>query len=227
MKNSLSTRLSAVADLIKDNKITADIGTDHAALPIYLIKSGRAKRVYASDIHQGPLRIAQKNIDEAGLTDKISVIHSDGLKEIPKDAREIVIAGMGGKVISKIIEEAAFMKLENVGFVLQPMSDSTTLRRFLYQNGFEILKEFAFEDAGHIYSVMRVEYKNNPVIPDEVMCRIGGIDPKAGGWNRVYIQREIFRLTKKIEGIKKSSSLESTGKDEKIREQLESILEED
>ncbi len=225
MKNILSKRLSAVATLIKDNKITADIGTDHASLPIYLVNQGRAKKVYASDINEGPLKIAKKNIDEAGLIDKIDVFLSDGLKNVPKDAEEIAIAGMGGKLISIILDDAPFTKDKNVGLILQPMSDAKSLRRYLYENGYKIVKEFAFEDAGHLYSVLRVEYDGTPLTPTEAMCRVGKITDNFGEFEKKYLLREIGKCEKKIEGLKTSGKkTDEIEKEIVVKNELEKIL---
>ena len=225
MKNILSKRLSAVATLIKDNKITADIGTDHASLPIYLVKQGRAKKVYASDINEGPLNIAKKNIEAEGLTEKIEVFLSDGLKNVPKDAQEIAIAGMGGKLISIILEDAPFTKDRKVGLILQPMSDAKSLRRYLYENGYKIIKEFAFTDAGHLYSVLRAEYDGECISPTESMCRVGKIIDNFGKHERDYLLREIGKCEKKIEGLKKSGKeIDEYDKEIIVKNELENIL---
>ncbi len=225
MKNILSKRLSAVANLIKDNKIVADIGTDHASLPIFLVNQGRVKKVYAADINEGPLESAKKNIGEAGLTDKIEVYLSDGLKNVPKDAQEIAIAGMGGKLISEIIDAAPFTKSKNVGLILQPMSNPSVLRRYLYENGYKIVKEFAFSDGGHLYSVLRAEYCGECISPTEVMCRVGKILDNFGKYEREYLIREIGKCEKKIEGLKISGKeTDEFDKEIIIKNELEKIL---
>lgn len=225
MKNGLSIRLSAVAKLIKDDKIVADIGTDHASLPIYLVNQGRAKKVYASDVNEGPIKIAKKNIERAGLGEKIEVFLSDGLKNLPTDTEEIVIAGMGGRLISEIIEDAPFVKDEKKGLILQPMSDSVTLRKYLYQKGFEIVKEFAFSDAGHLYSVIRAEYRGKVVSPTEVECRLGKILDNFGKYEKEYLKREIGKCEKKIEGMKKSKQKsKEIDFETSVKNELEKIL---
>ncbi len=225
MKNNLSKRLSLVATLIKEDKIVADIGTDHANLPIFLMNQNKCKKVYAADINKGPLESAKKNINSANLAEKIEVFLSDGLKKVPLDAQEIVIAGMGGRLISEIIEAAPFTKSENVGLILQPMSDSVTLRKYLYENGYEIVKEFAFEDAGHLYSVLRAEYNGKCISPTEVMCRVGKLLENFGEFERAYIEREIGKCEKKIEGLKKSGKeTDETEKEILIKNELEKIL---
>ena len=205
MKNNLSIRLNAVAKLIEDNKIVADIGTDHASLPIFLVKEGRCKKVYAADINTGPLEIAKKNIAAADLSDKIEVFLSDGLKNVPKDAEEIAIAGMGGELISEIIDAAPFTKSKKVGLILQPMSKASFLRKYLYENGYYIVKEFAFFDAGHLYSVIRAEYCGECISPAEVLCRVGKITENFGEFEREYLEREIKKCEKKIDGLKKAN----------------------
>ncbi|MBR4282922.1 MAG: SAM-dependent methyltransferase [Clostridia bacterium] len=225
MKNNLSIRLNAVANLIKDNKIVADIGTDHASLPIFLVKEGRANKVYAADINKGPLESAKKNINDANLTDKIETILSDGLKTVPQDAEEIAIAGMGGKLIAEIIDAAPFTKSEKVGLILQPMSNASFLRRYLYENGYNILTEIAFEDAGHLYSALRAEYNGECIVPTEAQCRVGKLTNNFGEFERAYIEREIGKCEKKIDGMKKSSKEnEEIEVEETIKNELENIL---
>ena len=205
MKKELSIRLSTVANLIKRDSVVADIGCDHAFLSIYLIESGIAKKVYASDVNVGPLEIAKKHVAEANLTDKIKTVLSDGLENIPDECDEIVIAGMGGLVISKILDNCDRIKSERVGLVLQPMSDAITLRRYLAQNGFEIITETAFEDAGHLYSAMRVTYSGKAANLEEWQYYVGGLGEKNDADAKLYIEKERDKLYKKIKGISAST----------------------
>ena len=228
MKNNLSIRLNAVANLIKNNKIVADIGTDHASLPIFLVKEGRCNKVYAADINVGPLESAKKNISDANLTEKIETILSDGLKNVPHDAEEISIAGMGGKLIAEIIDAAPFTKSQKVGLILQPMSNASFLRRYLYENGYYIVKEIAFEDAGHLYSAFRAEYNGECTSPTEVECRVGKLTNNFGEFECKYLQREIGKCNKKIDGLKKSSKeneeIDEIKVEEDIKKEIENIL---
>ena len=105
-KTKIDARLLAVASLVSDGAYLADVGTDHAYLPIYLAEQGKISRAVASDIHKGPLESAEKNIREAGFSDRIHTVLTDGLQGLePYPVTDIVIAGMGGLMIKGILEK--------------------------------------------------------------------------------------------------------------------------
>ncbi len=151
----LDERLAAIAALVRTDKRICDVGTDHALLPCSLCERG-AKSVIASDINAHPLEAARANITKYGFDDRIALIRSDGLKDIPP-CDDIIIAGMGGELISDIIAGCTFVT-EDTRFILQPMTKEPVLRRFLYGNGFEIMLENGAFSAGKIYTVMLVRY---------------------------------------------------------------------
>ena len=98
---ALNARLRAVADFVCGGALVVDVGCDHAILPIELVKENRVKKVIACDIGEGPISSAKKNIEKAELSSVIETRLSDGLKEIsPDEVDHIVIAGMGGDLIS-------------------------------------------------------------------------------------------------------------------------------
>ena len=131
----LPDRLKAVAKHIPSCRMLSDIGTDHAYIPIYAIKNNISQTAAACDIVDGPLKIAAQNIASYNMTDKISVIKSDGLNNAP-ESDVFVIAGMGGEVIKEIIKHPnAKTKL-----VLQPMKDTDILYQALCESGFSIEK---------------------------------------------------------------------------------------
>ena len=100
----LSVRLKAIADCVPEGTIVADIGTDHAFLPVELIASGKIERAYACDIGTGPLEHARATVAEAGLQAQISLILTPGLEKVPQDAQVAVIAGMGWMTAKEILE---------------------------------------------------------------------------------------------------------------------------
>ncbi len=160
-ETKLSRRLRAAFLLVRGGGTVADIGTDHALLPIALVKSGKAPFAIASDINRGPLEKADENIRREGLEEKISVHLANGAEGLSGRADEFVIAGMGGELIAKIIENAPFFKDLNLHFVLQPMTKTSHLRAFLWDNGFDIFKEIHIEDGEHLYTVMSVVYTSD------------------------------------------------------------------
>ena len=138
--SSLSVRLSAIADFIAKGSRVCDVGTDHALLAIHLIKSGIAKQVIATDIGKKPLKNALKNIENANVCG-IDLRLCDGLSGISEnEADTVVIAGMGGEVISGIIKRGADIA-KNVTLILQPTTSPEFLRLFLYNEGYRILEE--------------------------------------------------------------------------------------
>ena len=155
----LSPRLKAAADFVRCGKKIADIGTDHAHLPIYLVENGICPCAVASDVRPGPIANAKENVEQAGFEDKISLRLASGLDKVnPDEADDVIIAGMGGILIAELVEKAPWLKSTEKHLVLQPQSHAEILRSFLTSNGYYIDKEEICEDAGRLYCVMSVYY---------------------------------------------------------------------
>lgn len=155
---SLGTRLQTVLRSVPENSAVADIGTDHAFLPIALIKLGIAKKVIACDINEKPLEVAKKNIEKTGVKN-IEVRLSNGLQNVNKDEVDVItIAGMGGDLICNIIKEATWLKDKSKRLIMQPMTSADVIREYLYSEGFEILDEIAVVDTGRVYSVITASF---------------------------------------------------------------------
>ena len=106
MMNELSKRLQAVADLVTETECVADIGTDHAYIPIYLVEQKKVKKALAMDVNEGPLIRAKEHVEEAGLQEVIEMRQSDGLKQLHSgEAQAVIIAGMGGGLVMRILTE--------------------------------------------------------------------------------------------------------------------------
>ena len=142
------TRLRSAVPYLKHLGRVIDVGTDHAYLPIYLVKEGISAQALACDINKGPILSARKNIAAAGLSDVIDTLQTDGLHGTESfDADDVMIFGMGGELIVRILSEAEWIKRESVGLILQPMTRAATLRAWLLQNGFAITGEsITYED---------------------------------------------------------------------------------
>ena len=152
-------RLLAAAAFVRQGAVFADIGTDHAYLPIYLVKTGRVARAVAADIGEGPIALARANIAAEGLSDRIEAVMTDGLCGLSeKGITDITICGMGGELISRILQDAPFVKDQGIRLILQPMSRAATLRRYLAENGFAIVAERPCRAAGRVYSCLCAEY---------------------------------------------------------------------
>lgn len=143
---SLSRRLRRLVSLI-DQDVIADIGCDHALLCTAAIAQKKAKKAYACDLRKGPLRQAEANIRRFGLEESISIRLQNGLENLPDDAEQIIIAGMGGKLIEQILQANPPQK-PVVSLLLSPHNDVIDLRRFLIENGYQIDGEVMVEDDG-------------------------------------------------------------------------------
>ncbi|MCL1862516.1 MAG: class I SAM-dependent methyltransferase [Defluviitaleaceae bacterium] len=144
-------RLSTLLNCVGRCKVLADIGTDHAYLPISAMREGICKTAIACDINEGPLEMAKKNIAEAGFSDFIETRLGDGLLPLNDDVVDcIVISGMGGM---KIIEILA-VKSTSARLVLQPQHDLEELRRFLHENMYNILEEKLAFERGRFYEII-------------------------------------------------------------------------
>ncbi|MBO5716243.1 MAG: SAM-dependent methyltransferase [Clostridia bacterium] len=155
----LNDRLLTAMPFVRKGKRFADIGTDHAYLPIYLITEGIISNAIAADINKGPLDKADENITKYGLNTQISTVLCDGLAKItPDEVDDVAIFGMGGELIIKIIDEASWLKDADKRLILQPMTHPEKLRKYLAQNGYKILGETLSLDRGKIYQTISVEY---------------------------------------------------------------------
>ena len=153
----LSKRLSAVANLITEGSKVADIGTDHGYVPVYLMMTGRALSCIAMDVRKGPLMHAQEHIEASGLGGVIQTRISDGLANLQDgDADTIICAGMGGKLMQKLLRDTDPAKKGIKEMILQPQSECREFRRFLRQSGYCFLIEDIILEEGKFYPMMKV-----------------------------------------------------------------------
>ena len=157
MKIELSKRLQAVADMVSAGNITADIGTDHAYIPIYLIENKIVPKAFAMDVNKGPLDIAAEHVNSYGFNNDITLRLSDGLFALKEgEAESVVIAGMGGALVIRILESSMNVVNSLKELILQPQSELMKVRGFLIDNGFYIEEENMVLDEGKYYPMMRV-----------------------------------------------------------------------
>lgn len=163
----LSPRLKMAAELVREGSVIADIGTDHAFLPAYLLLSNTVKKALACDLRKGPLNNAAKTAEIYHLTDKIELRLSDGFDSINEgEADDFIICGMGGSLIAELLERTPWLKNGRYRLIIQPQSHSNDVRKYLRENGYEIDKEIACFDEGRVYNAMRVVYTGNtPDLP--------------------------------------------------------------
>ncbi len=214
---------SAVPYLTRGGRV-ADIGTDHAYLPIYLVQTGISSSVLACDINKGPILSARANIASAGLSDRISTLQTDGLCGVEAfRPHDILIFGMGGELIVRILSAAPWIKNSDIGLVLQPMSRASVLRRWLTENGFSIIGEtITFEDK--YYQTIAARYCGEPASYSEVELLVGRHNmqsrpPLFEG----LLRHEIGVLDAIIKGKSRSRSAD-TMEEETMKKALEDLL---
>ena len=152
----LTPRLQAIADLIPPGSIVADIGTDHAYLPVYLLQEQISERAIAVDINQAPLDQAKETIEAFNYMQKIDIRKGNGLRVLNDEDHidTVVIAGLGGESIAKILTEGKEKVVNLQRIILQPMSEAGFLRRFLAENGFTIMHEALAMEGRHLYEII-------------------------------------------------------------------------
>lgn len=137
----MNKRLEAIKNLVEPNCIVADIGTDHAYIPCALISENIAKKCYACDVIEGPLKYAKKSIEAKGLADKIEIILSNGLENVPMDAEIAIIAGMGFNTVKDILEDAIDRLYKFKHIIIQVNKDVVELRQWISDHRFTIEDE--------------------------------------------------------------------------------------
>lgn len=188
----LTRRLQCIANKVKKGSYVADIGTDHAYIPIYLVLNGICKRAIATDIKDGPLEHARKNVYSYGLMNDIKLKKGQGLLPVMDDDIDCaILSGMGGYLICNIINSQK-CKAEKVNyFIIQPMQFSEKVRQFLYNSGYHIFDEELVEEDNKIYEVISADhgiekiddniyfeigksliYKNDPLLPKFINGKI-------------------------------------------------------
>ncbi len=211
MRNStLDGRLLSVGKFVRQGAEFADIGTDHAYLPIYLLSVGRIRSAVASDINEGPLCSARANAREMGVFDRISFVLTDGARGLEGfGLTDVAIAGMGGELIADIIEASPFLKDEKIRLILQPMSKQAHLRRYLAESGFETVMEEYSSSAGKFYVTMCVEYTGTPREIDEYEAEFGKREflSELTGQARGYLEKKKKSLSRAAKGKSVSSEM--------------------
>lgn len=156
----LDKRLSLIASLVRRGSRIADIGTDHAYLPVWLTEQGVSPFAVAADIHEGPVGRAVRTVTDFQMSDRISVRLGNGLAVLsPEEVDDIIIAGMGGETIASILADAPWTKNNRYRFILQPMTKPELLREYLLKNGFSLLEEHIAAEDRRLYLVICAGYR--------------------------------------------------------------------
>lgn len=164
----ISKRLEAVANMVTSGCCLADIGTDHAYIPIYLAEAGKIAHAIAMDVNKGPLERAKDHIQMYGLEQQIETRCSDGLAALQKgEADQIVIAGMGGPLTVRILRDGADKLTKDCGLILQPQSEISSVRSYLQENGYCIMEEELILEDGKYYPMMKAVQKDSLAVTEQ------------------------------------------------------------
>lgn len=184
----LSRRLQAVADLVTAQDTIADIGTDHAYIPIYLIEQGIVPSAVAMDVNRGPLERAAEHVMEHGFSDKISLRLSDGMEKLKaEEVRTAVLAGMGGGLMCRILREHWDITLSLNECILQPQSEAAKVRAFLLEEGFLFIQEDMVYEEGKYYPMMKVSVPKKAGNTGHALKSMI-TEPKASAWSKTEIK---------------------------------------
>ncbi len=219
----INNRLMKCAQMVCGKGIVCDVGTDHAYLPAYLVLNDKCKSAIAADIAEGPLEAARATVEKYKISDRVSLILSDGLKNIPSEGiTDVIMAGMGAETICEIIKCAQWLK-NDINIILQPMTKHPFLRQWLYKNGFEIIKEEAVPDNEFIYTVMNVKYCGSRLVLNDIYANAGKFDFNDENAKK-YALRQVKRIDEIVQGIRKSGKLsENADRLEKTRDEINKL----
>ncbi len=216
----LSKRLQAVVDLGTFGDTMADIGTDHAYIPIYLVQNQRVSGAIAMDIGKGPLLRASEHIEKYHLGAYIQTRLSDGAEQLTAgEVSSVVIAGMGGGLMQKILSRSEEVFHSAKEIILQPQSEIEQTRRFLTDNGYRIHAENMVWEDGKYYPMMRVSYITQKQDGENLYENAADIDYLYGAYLlkeknpvlRSYLEKEqdtVTKIIQKLESVSQKSEVE-------------------
>lgn len=205
----LTERLRTAAGLVRHDRKTVDVGTDHGYLPAFLVMGGITDDATAADIGKGPLDNAKKTLEKYSLDEKIKTVLSDGLQKIDPDTEEIIICGMGGTLIAEILGKAEWIKNKEVHLILQPMTHSYDVRKFLCENGFYIDTEKFCTDLGRDYVVISAFYNGEDNSRDDFYYYFGDVVKGDTASEKGYLQKQIYYIKSRYKGLMMSESEEA------------------
>jgi tRNA (adenine22-N1)-methyltransferase len=197
----LPDRLRVLTEFIPPGARVADIGTDHARLPVWLVQTGRVACVVATDVREKPLARARRLVEHCGLEASIRLVQTDGLQGLSGERPDtVVIAGMGADTIAGILRTAP--PLPEAVFLLQPMTHAERLRLFLAEHGYELYGERLAAEGGRLYNVLAARPGGPRVTPPPGAWYVGPALRAAGDpLFPVYLARQIRRLRAEMRAL--------------------------
>ena len=222
----LSIRLKTVAEAVTPGNRVADIGTDHGYVPIYLVKNNLSPGGIAMDVNKGPLEKAKEHIRAEKLSGKIATRLGNGLAPLePGETDTVVIAGMGGDLICKILKAKPEFLIEGKELILQPQSEVMEFRKFLWESGYTIVAEDMVLEDGKYYPMMRVVYENaQKEIPDVLALKYGEklLEQKHPVLKQ-YLLWQKMQKEKILGNLQKNAKKDVSSRKEEIEEELSYI----
>ena len=199
----LTPRLRTIAALVPHGAAFADIGTDHAYLPAWLLLNGVIRYAIAADINQGPLERARETAKKYAVEEQMDFRLCDGLTGIQEgEASVIAIAGMGGDTIAHILGQAPWTKKTEVTLLLQPMTSQPDLRQWLFENGYCIQNEQIVREGEKLYTVMSVKAgEMDELTPEELWAGKQSRDPLRGE----FLDHTAKKVGKALDGQRSAS----------------------
>ncbi|MBP3342318.1 MAG: SAM-dependent methyltransferase [Peptococcaceae bacterium] len=221
----LSQRLQAIADLVPAGAKVADIGTDHGFLPCYLAQSGKAELVIACDVNAQPLALAQKNITDYNVGDKVSTRLGNGLAVLnPGEVDTVTIAGMGGALMIDILDASPMVVDRLKRIVLQPNVGAEAVRIWAEKNRWQIVAEDLIRENDIFSVIIVLEQGRSDRFMSAVELYLG---PKLLAEHHpmlgLYISEEWEKTQHILEQLAKSDSEESRKKEKQLRQKWEDI----
>lgn len=227
----LSGRLKLITQMVPMCRTVCDVATDHALIPIELLLNAKCERVIASDINERPLEVAKKNISQYDLQDKIEIRVGSGVSTIvPGEAEVIVIAGIGGILMSELLESGKDVLKASKVLILQPMNYYEDVREWLYDNGFLIYDEELIDDDEYrIYNIIAAKYDGLVRKDENAFYHIGRrLVEKRHPLLERFIKKKIDNIDRALQNLKhakKDMSLTICGF-ETLKNRLCSLLDE-
>ena len=202
----MTKRLSLLFQMIPpDGKGIADVGTDHGLIPVRLARNGYPGRIFASDIAEAPLNKAVALAREYDVENQISFSVCDGLDACPPEMVDcILIAGLGGDAICRILDRAEWIMDGRVTLILQPMTHAEVVRYWLIHNGFRITREAVVTEDHHVYQVFMAAEGESGKVSDAEYCA-GIVDTERTGESAILLYDDLIRKTRhKLDGMSRA-----------------------
>lgn len=217
----LDDRLLLIASMVREGAVPLDVGTDHAYVPIYLIKSGICRKAVASDVNRQPLTNACANAQRFGVFEKINFCLGNGIADIhPEnyDITDIIIAGMGGELIAEIIDKSDYTRIPGVRLILQPMSSVQELRGYLAEMGYATVTEKLCRASDKYYTCIVCEYDGVRREVPPVRLLVGeAVDDESDPLVNGFLDSTAKKLRRKIRG-RREGGLPVAYEEEMLRE---------